>query len=109
MERGAQMNKGVVKGFGVTDPEDIQFCLEEMLKHINFIIDDTHCCLKHLSMQTVLKTLRTMMKQRCDYSFTPLSYKQCTNCNFMAEEDEEVCFSCYSFQFRLARSSVTSL
>eukprot|EP00746_Dinoflagellata_sp_MGD_P076755 gnl/MRDRNA2_/MRDRNA2_308782_c0_seq1.p1 gnl/MRDRNA2_/MRDRNA2_308782_c0~~gnl/MRDRNA2_/MRDRNA2_308782_c0_seq1.p1 ORF type:complete len:186 (+),score=21.30 gnl/MRDRNA2_/MRDRNA2_308782_c0_seq1:481-1038(+) len=102
---------GVVKGFGITDPGNIQFCLEQLLNRTNYTMSDStdSCCLKHVSMRTVLITLRTMLKQRCDHSFSPFSYKQCTNCNLMAEEDEAYCHSCDSSEFRLARPPMMSL
>eukprot|EP00746_Dinoflagellata_sp_MGD_P154986 gnl/MRDRNA2_/MRDRNA2_85153_c0_seq3.p1 gnl/MRDRNA2_/MRDRNA2_85153_c0~~gnl/MRDRNA2_/MRDRNA2_85153_c0_seq3.p1 ORF type:complete len:136 (+),score=10.01 gnl/MRDRNA2_/MRDRNA2_85153_c0_seq3:45-410(+) len=100
--------RGIVNGFQITTKEDISLSLEGLLPRIN-CIDDRHCCLKHLSMMHVLTTLKNMVKQRCDNSFTPFSYKQCVNCNFMAKEDEESCKECESEFFRLAKPIVMSL
>jgi len=101
----------IVKGFHHTHQEDIMLTLDELLIRINFMvgIDDQHCCLKHQCMQHVLIILNQMMKQRCDHSFTPFSYKQCKNCNLTAKEDEKFCWGCDADKFRLAKPTVMLL
>merc|ERR1712118_208357 len=105
------MGRSAVPGFPITEQDDLRMSLDELLMRINFRIGigDLNCCLKHLSIQYVLLTLRNMMKQRCDHSFTPSKYKQCINCDLMAEEDEELCWGCESAEFRLAKPTVMSL
>lgn len=110
-ERCDAATRNVINGFATTDQNDIQLFLQNLLRRINFQIDirGLLCCLKHASVQIVLMALRDMEEQRCDRSFMPFNCKQCTNCNLMAEEDEEFCFYCESPAFRKARRTIMSI